>query len=232
MGAILTLAGRDLKSILRDKFALFWIFAFPLMYALFFGSIFGGDDEGARSRIPIAVVDEAGSEASAGLVQRLAEHESLRVSRDGEGTDAPPRLDSLEDARGAVRRGQKVAYLRILPGYGDSPFQMFSPEDSGQALELGIDPSRSAEGGMLRGILMQSVFGGFSASFTDKEKMLGRSSARATRSGRRRTSARVRSSSCRPSWAPSPPSSRTRTSGRPRRARRTSVARTWSPSSR
>ncbi len=37
MNAILTLALKDVKLLFRDKFALFWIFAFPLMFAFFFG---------------------------------------------------------------------------------------------------------------------------------------------------------------------------------------------------
>ena len=112
MGPILSLAAKDLKMILRDKFALFWVFAFPLMYALFFGSIFGGDDgDGARSKISVAVVDDDGSTASQGLVSRLADHDSLRVERAGEGADAPPRVSTLEEARDGVRVGRKVAYI-------------------------------------------------------------------------------------------------------------------------
>lgn len=172
MSPILTLAVKDLKLVLRDKFALFWLFAFPLMYALFFGSIFGGDDDdGARSRISIAVVDEDGSTASDSLVKRLAEHESLRVERDGEAEDAAPRRHTLDEAREAVRKGQKVAYLRIFEGYGDSPFRMFGG-DEGTALEVGLDPSRMAEAGMLQGVLMETIFGGMTEAFSDKEALL------------------------------------------------------------
>jgi len=172
MRPVLTLALKDLRLVLRDKFALFWLFAFPLMYALFFGSLFGDDDDGARSRISIAVVDEDASEASAGLVERLAEHESLRVEREGEGEDAPPRVDTLEEARDGVRLGKQVAYLRILPGYGDSPFRLFGAEGEGAAIEVGIDPARKAEAGMLQGVLMDALFGGLAESWTDKESLI------------------------------------------------------------
>ena len=128
MGAILTLAARDVRSVLRDKFALFWMFAFPLMYAMFFGSIFGDDGGGSRGRISLLVVDDDASDGSAALVETLAAHESLRLLRDGEGDEAPVRLSTLEEARDAVRLGKKTAYLHIREGYGDSPFAMFSGE--------------------------------------------------------------------------------------------------------
>lgn len=171
MRAILTLAGRDIKSVVRDRFALFWIFAFPLMYALFFGSIFGDGGDGSRGRISLLVVDDDRSEASGELVETLADHESLRVPREGEAADAPVALSSLDEAREAVRLGRKTAYLRILAGYGDSPFAMFGGGE-GTTLEVGLDPSRTAEAGILQGVLMQSMFSGMSSRFTDKDGLL------------------------------------------------------------
>lgn len=172
MGPILTLAGKDLKAILRDKFALFWMFAFPLMYALFFGSIFGGDgDDGARSRMPIAVVDEDGSDASRALLERMSEHEALAVDAVDETEGAGPRTHSLEEAGDSVRLGKKIAYLRILEGYGDSPFGMFGG-DSEVLLEVGIDPSRRAEAGILQGVMMDVIFSGLSDTWSDKEAIL------------------------------------------------------------
>ena len=113
MNAILTLALKDLKVISRDKFALFWIFAFPLMYALFFGALLGVGDDREQSRIPIAIVDEDRSESSSALVDRLASHESLRVDRDGDVVV----LESAEQARDDVQKGRKVAFLRIPEGF-------------------------------------------------------------------------------------------------------------------
>ena len=178
MRAILTLALKDLKLLFRDGFALFWVFAFPLMYALFFGSLFGNDDDGSRGRIAIAVVDEDGSEASAQLIGRLAEHESIRLPRQGAEEDALPALSTLEEARALVRKGSRTAYLRIPAGYGVSPFALFGGGDDSPGLEVGIDPSRSAEAGFLQGILMEVVFGGMGETFLDPD-LLKREIARA-----------------------------------------------------
>lgn len=173
MGPILTLAGKDIKLVLRDKFALFWVFAFPLMYALFFGAIFGGggDGDGTRGRMPVALVDDDGSQASAALVARLADHSALAVDRVElpEGADAetaPPRTVPLDEARDLVRRGRRAAYVRLLPGFGDAPWGVFG---AGEPLvEVGLDPSRQAEAGMLQGVMMESMFGGMSERLTDK----------------------------------------------------------------
>ena len=46
MGAVINLALKDLRLLLRDRFGLFWVLAFPLLMALFFGAIFrSGIDE-------------------------------------------------------------------------------------------------------------------------------------------------------------------------------------------
>jgi len=181
MAAILAVAHKDVLLVLRDKFALFWLFGFPMMYALFFGAIFGGGDgDGARSKIPVAVVDEDGSEAPRAFAERLSEHDALRVvtvGSDDEGDAevepaAVPVSESIDDVRDAVRLGECVAYVRIPVGYGDSPFALFDSGDSGDgasALEVGIDPSRAAEAGMLRGVLTQSLFEGLSDAFTDRD---------------------------------------------------------------
>ena len=47
MRAVWTLAIKDLRLLVRDRVSLFWVLAFPLLLALFFGSMFGGD-EGER----------------------------------------------------------------------------------------------------------------------------------------------------------------------------------------
>jgi len=174
MSAVLTLALKDLKLLFRDKFSLFWVFAFPLMFALFFGVIFGSDDGDGRGAIGITVVDEDGSAASRALVARLAGSESLRLTRTGDGPDAPWEALGLEEARELVQKGKRVAYLRIPAGYGDNPYAVFGAGGGEQApLEIGIDPGRRAEAGFLQGVLMEAVFGALQDRFRDKEALSG-----------------------------------------------------------
>jgi ABC-2 type transport system permease protein len=174
MNAVLALAKKDLLLLFRDKFALFWILAFPLMFALFFGAIFKDDGGGGRGAISIAVVDEDGSDVARALVTKLSEHASVRLVRTGEGDDGPVEAPSLEEARELVQKGRRVAYLRIPRGYGETPYAVFGGGGVGPpVLELGIDPGRRAEAGLLQGVMMEVVFGSLQSRFTDKETLRG-----------------------------------------------------------
>jgi len=169
MTRVVTMACKDLKIIGRDWFGVFWIFVFPLLYAVFFGSIFGGRGGGARNAMPVAIVDEARNDDSESFIARLAKSDAIRVDREA-GTKAVV-LDDLDRARNRVRKGDCVAYVRIKPGYGGDSFQMFSGRGESAALEVGVDPSRAAEAGYLQGVLMETTFQGFTDRFRDKDAM-------------------------------------------------------------
>ncbi|RKY21004.1 MAG: hypothetical protein DRQ55_05710 [Planctomycetota bacterium] len=175
MAALLTLAAKDLRLLLRDRFALFWILAFPIMYALFFGAIFSSEGGGGRGSLSLAIVDEDGSALSVALIARLEAHASLRIARDRERADddEPTQRYDRESARADVRKGRRTAYLAIPAGFGDNPYALFSGAGSsaGPSLELGMDPSRKAEAGFMQGVLMEAVFGGIRARFSDKQAL-------------------------------------------------------------
>jgi ABC-2 type transport system permease protein len=157
MSVVLVLALKDLRQLIRNRMGAFWIFVFPVVMALFFGAIFGGSQSGAAKRLSLAVVDEDGSEASQALVKRLRDSDALSVEA----------LDRAK-ARESVRLGKRSAYLVIPKGFGDSMplFGRGSP-----TLELGIDPTRKAEGGYLQGLLIQASFEGLRDQFMDPAKM-------------------------------------------------------------
>ena len=144
MRAIIALALKDIKLLMRDRFGLFWLLAFPLMMALFFGSIFSsGDSE--RASMKVAIVDHANSEVSGSFVARLDSSSALTVV-----------LSTADTAKILVRQGQAVAFLEILPGFGEVK-NMFSG-DTSAALVIGVDPSRTAEVGYLNGLIMEAWF--------------------------------------------------------------------------
>jgi len=152
MKAIWALAAKDLRLLLRDRADLFWILGFPIVMALFFGSISGGG--GPRAALPIAVVDQDASPMTQSIVDRLRSSEGLKVR------EAP-----LDSARNLVRRGDLVAYVLFPAGTGAS---FGFGGDSTQSVEIGVDPRRSAEREYLRGFvtaaLFQSIQGSFGAS--------------------------------------------------------------------
>jgi hypothetical protein len=155
MPPALTIAFKDLRLFWRDRMALFWSLAFPLMFGLFFGSIFGTDG-GDRAAMAVAVVDESDSEGSRAFVQRLRESAALEV-------------DTVADAAQAqaqVRKGERVAYVRIPAGFEDGAIALFGRDpDDGAVIEIGVDPAQrvvddlDARGQRARGVERAEVGG-------------------------------------------------------------------------
>jgi ABC-2 type transport system permease protein len=155
MRNIMTLARKDLRLLWRDKFGLFWVIAFPLLIAVFFGTIFSGGGGGGRSAISVAAVDLDSSETSRAFVQQMQESDALKVVE----------LD-LETARSRVRQGKVTAFVVIGKGYSDGPPAFFGGESN---LRIGIDPARRAESAYLRGIITQLSFEQIQRLWTDRE---------------------------------------------------------------
>ena len=63
MRALRALSLANLKSFVRDRAALFWTLAFPIVFVILFGTIFAG----GGGQYSLAWVDQDGSAASAAL---------------------------------------------------------------------------------------------------------------------------------------------------------------------
>ncbi len=153
MRAIVSIALKDLRLLARDKAGFFWVLGFPLLMALFFGAVFSGGSDN-RAPMRIAVVDLDPSAYSRAFLAELRKSEALRVA------DAP-----LDSARTLVRRGDHVAYVALWPGLGQS--LGFGGEGDSAGIELGLDPSRRAEAGYLRGLVTQAIFATMQGQFTE-----------------------------------------------------------------
>jgi ABC-2 type transport system permease protein len=129
-----TIALKDLRLLLRDGMALFWVIGFPLTFALFFGSVMKANVEFTTAAIPIIVVDEMDSDARVARLLASLDTTGMHVSR-----------ASADAARAAVRRGAAVAFVHV-PKMGSSG-----------AIELGIDPSRRTEAALLVSVLSAAV---------------------------------------------------------------------------
>ena len=156
MKTLWTLAQKDLQVLLRDRISLIWMFAFPLVFAAFFGAVFGGGGPGKSNPLRVAAVEQGLTDSGRRLLDRLDASDALVV-------DVMPRAQ----AQDAVRRGERLAYLELLR-VPDDEFGMFSGVQP--QIEVGIDPSRQAEKGLLQGLLMEAVFAGFREILTDPAK--------------------------------------------------------------
>jgi ABC-2 type transport system permease protein len=142
MRTIFNMAMKDLRLMSRDWLGLFFIVGFPIVMGVFFGIVMGSFDTKSVS-LGVAVVDEDDSKMSRKFVEALASTGNVRTEK-----------LSRDAAVDRVRRGQLVGMIAIPNGFGDSAGLMWM---EGPAIEVGIDPSRKAEAGMLEGIIMQAM---------------------------------------------------------------------------
>ena len=156
MRTVIAMALKDLRLMSRDWLGLFFIVGFPILMALFFGSMYGSMG-GESASLRVAVVDEDQSEISQQFVANLKETGNVEVE--------PLARDAALDR---VRRGQLVGLIALPKGFGKTagiPW-MESP-----AIEIGVDPSRKAESGLLEGLVMQSAGKLMMARFQDPTAM-------------------------------------------------------------
>ena len=127
---LLTIA--NIKSFTRDRAALFWTLAFPLIFVVLFGSIFsGGSDERT-----IGFADQDGSPASQQLATAFELGRTASSSIDGERGRAP-RADEERPGRRGHRR---PAGLRATVAAKAAP----------ATVTVYTDPSQSAADGATR----------------------------------------------------------------------------------
>lgn len=164
MPTTLVLALKDLRLLVRDRASLFFTIFFPLIFGIFFGTIFspGSSDTGG---IRVALVDLDKSTRSAALVAALQGAEELDVATEA---GNPPAELTPETAANLVRLGRRAAFIVIPKGFGSEDTSLFfRPADDATAIELGIDPSRAAEAGMLEGVLTRYAFEQFADVMRD-----------------------------------------------------------------
>jgi len=154
MSGVLTLAIKDLRLLLRDRFGMFWVILFPLLMALFFGSIFSGGGSRAGA-MKLALVGDS-STATQTFFKQLSQSDVLKTT--------PMPIDS---ARALVAHGDLTAYVRYIPADGGGGSFMSFGRDS---IEVGIDPSRRAESEYLRGLISQAYFMQLQSKFTDPKQ--------------------------------------------------------------
>jgi len=147
MSPMLRLTVANLKSFLRDRAAIFWTVAFPLIFVVIFGLIFSGDP--APASYGFADLDK--SAASGELKAAFAAIDGVSL------------VDGTEDELlSKMRDGDVNAVIVVPAGYGDSVTAKGAPA----ALVVYTDPSQSQADGRTRqlvgyvlGVVNQTVTG-------------------------------------------------------------------------
>lgn len=158
MNAIWAIASKDIRLLLRDRLGFFFSFIFPLIIAVFFGTVFSSGGGGPQ-RISVAAVDLDKTPGSAAFIKSLIDGDDLSVTQ----------IPTRDAAAASVRAGDISAYIVIPPGFGAARESPFS--GSAMTLDVGIDPARKATSGMLQGILTKYGFMQLQSAFQNPEQM-------------------------------------------------------------
>lgn len=164
MGIIWALLTKDLRLLVRDRAGFFFTFFFPLIFAVFFGTIFSsGGGPAPKLQVALAVADD--SPAARRFAEALASADEFNLSR----------VNTVEEARALVLLRKAVAAVVIPPGYGAAREAVFSGPPA--EVQVGVDPSRAAESGMLQGVLQKYAFVDLVASMRDPVVMRAQTAA-------------------------------------------------------
>ena len=128
MRPLLRLTVANIKTFVRDRAALFWTLAFPLIFVVLFGSIFSG----GQSRRDIGWADLDHSTASAGLRDTFAAAPNVNLI---EGSEA--------ELQAKMRNGGLYALVVVPTGYRDA----LAAARGGEAARLVVytDPTQQAQ---------------------------------------------------------------------------------------
>ena len=141
MKTLLGLTVANVKSLVRDRAALFWTIFFPVMFVFLFGWIFGG---GGTTKISVGFVDQDGTTASASLRQAFAAVPLLTL-QDG----------SLDTEKAAMQHGDVAAVIVIPKGLQDALVQTKSGHAASVAIQLYGDPSQTQTTQVVQGAVAQ-----------------------------------------------------------------------------
>lgn len=154
MRAIITLALKDIRLLLRDKGGVFFTFAFPAIYAIFFGLIFSSLADYRGKRIPIFLVDQDDTPQSRDFAAALGNSGEVEFDR-----------RDYESGIDAVRHGVRPVCVVIPAGFGAARESILAGETT--SLRIAVDPARPAESAMVLGALQRQLMLDAKRIFTD-----------------------------------------------------------------
>lgn len=129
MGALLELTLANIRSFVRDRAALFWTLAFPLIFIVMFGAIFSGGGDPTRT---YGWVDDDGSTRSAELRAAFAAVPDVEL------------VDATEaDALERMRDGELRAVLVVPDGYGEAIDALAAAPGPPTQLVVYTDPAQA-----------------------------------------------------------------------------------------
>jgi ABC-2 type transport system permease protein len=146
---VATFAKIDVKRLFRDKVAIFFVFVFPLIFLLIFGTIFKGD---SNISFRVALLQESNSEFAKKFAAEIKKNDVFEVDE---------KVTTLNGAKEKMNRGQMEATIILPKGFGD----IKNGTPAGQA-KVVYDQSNEQAGRTLSSVL-EGAFKQVNAQFVD-----------------------------------------------------------------
>jgi len=153
MAALLQLTVANIRSFLRNRAALFWTLAFPLIFIVLFGSIFTGGGEETRK---YAWVDDDRTAASAQLRTAFAGARLVELTDESE-----------EAGVQAMRAGEVRAVLVVPKGFGDALTAAATTAGPPVTMTVYTDPTQQGVSGDTVG-LVNAILGQVNVAATGR----------------------------------------------------------------
>ena len=154
MSMILAVAKNRLMNLKRDRAAFTLAFVLPVAFFTIFAAIFAGSGRAATRRIPVAVVDEDGTDTSRRFVAGLKAEAGLSVGLKPGEENGPGPFYTAGQAEQAVRKGEVPVALVIPRGFGEHPIA-FGPGGERATLRILADSSDPIAPQVLNGLVQK-----------------------------------------------------------------------------
>ncbi len=145
---VFTLARIDIKRLFRDKVAIFFVFVFPLVFLMIFGSIFGGDDD---ISFRVGFINQSESQFSREFAKQATSDKAFEIDQ---------KITSVDQAREKMNRGQLDATIVLPRDFGE----LRDRYPSGQ-VQILYDQNNESAGKTLTS-LMQGILTGINQGMT------------------------------------------------------------------
>lgn len=151
---VFTLARIDIKRLFRDKVAIFFVFVFPLVFLMIFGSIFGGSDD---ISFRVGFINQSQSEFSRDFARQATNDKAFKIDQ---------KITSIDAAKEKMNRGQLDAAIVLPKDFGN----IKDNYPSGQ-VQILYDQNNESAGKTLTS-LMQGILGEINRSITEAPQPL------------------------------------------------------------
>jgi ABC-2 type transport system permease protein len=117
---VTTFAKIDIRRLFRDKVAIFFVFAFPLIFLFIFGNLFGNSNE---VKFKVGLINQSQIEFSKEFVGQLGQNKTFDIDKE---------VTDLDKAREKMNRGEVDATIILPQNFGEEK----DGKPSGQAQVL------------------------------------------------------------------------------------------------